>query len=170
MLIRFSLVMLVALSMIGCATTRPVETLPTDPGSFQLTDSELRESFPEIDEYEEGFRGFSHNIPPVEQLIDQWGEPDRKRKDYVYAVIVGATLVGSAFLLSPGVTLLGGGIMLAVRPTLPEYYYWIKGDYCIEVVVDATFDSSYEKVLSHWEWFRLDQDDDLPDECSVTPE
>jgi hypothetical protein len=149
----------------GCTTSRPFNDIPTESYSFNLSKDQLQNQYPEIQKYEKRFRGFSPNTPLIQELISKWGEPDKKRKKMSYPLLMGGTLGGCSALFGPIPALAAGGAAIAIRPYVPEYYYWHKENYCIEAILDKTIDHGYKKRMISWQWYDLRTKNEIPEEC-----
>lgn len=152
------------LCLSACTTIQPFTTLPISPSTFTLPSDQLRERFPDIAEYENRSRGLSANTPLAQSLIYTWGEPRQKKLRYGYLAGMGAGLVGAGILAGPLPALAAGVVVATIRPAIPTYYYWRKGNYCIEALVDKTIDQGYKRRMLYWTWYEHSAEG-LPEEC-----
>lgn len=60
----------------GCATSRLLGAIPKEPQDFNLPVEELKAKFPEIAVYEKKDFSLGYRTP-VQDVIDQWGEPNK---------------------------------------------------------------------------------------------
>jgi hypothetical protein len=44
------------------------------------------------------------------------------------------------------------GVAFAIRPDIPETYYYEKGEHCIMVQFDRTFVTGYRQYMHSWKW------------------
>jgi len=79
--------LVVAVIFSGCASTNSFNKIPTEVSSFQLPKDQLKQQYPDIQEYENEFRGLNVNTPLVQELIDAWGEPDKKKIRISYPLV-----------------------------------------------------------------------------------
>lgn len=157
--------LVVAVIFSGCASTNSFNKIPTEVSSFQLPKEQLKQQYPDIQEYEKNFRGLNANTPLVQELIDAWGEPDKKKIRISYPLAIGGALLGSAVLFGPVPALVGGAAVIVIRPYAPEYYYWRKENYCIEAYIDKTFDQGYKKRVLSWKWYENNDKTPSPEIC-----
>ena len=122
----------------GCATVNSFNSLPRNPSEFELSQDELEEKYPDIQEYKKRFRGLSFNTPLVQELVSLWGEPESKTKHWSYFTGMGGALAFSAIVLEAGAVAITStaGIVLLIRPYPPESYIWNKN----RIGVKSTFD------------------------------
>jgi hypothetical protein len=132
----------------GCATTRPIGFFPTKDEEYLLPKKELVKKYPEITVYEKTWRGPFTNYPPKQNIIKLLGEPTKTRLGWEYPLIMGGTLL--VLHSSPIVW----GIVIAIRPDIPQSYYYEKGNYCIVVSIDRTIASFYSQYMSSWKWME----------------
>lgn len=162
----------------GCITTNNFQDIPKEPHEFRLPPSELHSKYPEINAYERSFWGFSINTPLATDLISAWGEPKEKTKDWGYVAGMGAALVYIGATSSAGATIFITGLVVAIRPSPPVRYYWVKENYCIEAYIDnavlvendnAFSGQPYAKRVVSWKWHSLeDSETSKIKECSET--
>lgn len=155
--------------MLGCATTLPFEKLPQSLDAFQKTPEQIRQEYPEIQEYEK-FRGvFFVNTPYVKELTVRWGEPQKIRKNWDYFSETGILLAGGLAinLFSPTAALIAAGIGVTINPFPSEHYFWIKGNYCIEAAIDGSIVGQYKKRVVRWKWHDILSGKEIPKECKI---
>jgi hypothetical protein len=162
---KYCLLCLVTVFLAGCITTAPIQKLPTTLEAFRAPPDQLRAEYPEIAEYEKTIRILEINIPYANQLVTAWGEPDQKKTDWLYPGTMGAFLVGSGFVFGPAPALITAGMIFAIRPFPFEYYYWRKGDYCIEARIDRAILHAYKESLVYWKWHHMSDGKEIPTEC-----
>lgn len=137
----------------GCATSRPLGAIPKEPQDFILPFAELKAKFPELAVYEKKDFSLGYRTP-VQDVIDQWGEPNNKSVQWwrPHGLALPALIVGG--VASGGIEgpLIGAGIVLGMFPVPVMVYIWEKGDYLIDVYVDSSILGGYMKRLWYWEW------------------
>ncbi|MDH4027335.1 MAG: hypothetical protein OEU95_00705 [Nitrospirota bacterium] len=150
----------------GCATTiNSFNRIPVEPSEFRQTRDGLDMQYPDIKKYEKRFLEWNSNTPPARDLIEKWGEPNYKKIEASYPLSMGGILAVGAIAAGPVPSLITGVTVVAIRPYIPEYYYWRKGDYCIETYIDKTIEHGYKKRLLYWKWYDLRTMDEVPKEC-----
>ncbi|MBI5891780.1 MAG: hypothetical protein HZB47_14120 [Nitrosomonadales bacterium] len=130
----------------GCASTTAFTSLPKDEHEFLLPKAQLTEKYTEIPAYEKRWRGFAKQNPTEQSLISELGEPRATRRNWLSPIVLVAT--GIAIHAQPIVW----AIVIAIRPDVPETYYFRKGNYCVEAHMDRSIVSQYSKSMSSWEW------------------
>lgn len=138
------LIILVLLT--GCASTTSFTSLPKTDNEFLLDKAKLSANYPEISTYEKHWRGFSKEYPTEQSLISELGEPHETKRYWLYPIVVVAVAV--AIHAQPIVW----GIVIAIRPDIPETYYFKKGNYCVEARMDRTIFDSYRSHMAWWDW------------------
>lgn len=164
-LLKYCIMCLFCVLLSGCITTSPIQKLPISSEAFQSPHDQLRVEYPEIAEYEKAFRGFKSTTLYEKQFIADWGTPDNVKTDWSYAGYMGAATVGCGLVFGPVPTIITAGIVVAIRPYPPEYYYWRKDDYCIEAKFDHTLVGAYRNRLIYWRWHHMSDGKGVPAEC-----
>ncbi len=132
----------------GCTTNKPLTALPESNDEYSLSVEELSEKYPDIPKYEKTWRGFKPNHPPEENIVEHLGEPDYKKRNWWYPIVMAGTLVVI------GADPLFWGFILALRPNIPEIYYYEKGNHCIKIPMDRSIATKYQQRMISWEWLN----------------
>jgi hypothetical protein len=143
---KYLLCLLVFALMTGCASTTTFTALPKEEQEFLLPKQQLSEKYSEIPTYEKRWRGFTKQLPTEQSLISELGEPRATRKNWLSPV---ATVVLLAALQAQPIV---WGLVIAIRPDVPEKYYFKRGNYCVEANMDRTFIGFYTKHMTSWDW------------------
>jgi hypothetical protein len=138
----------------GCSTTKThIGQLPTSLVEFQQPLNEIEDKYPEVKKFNGAFRCGILNMqcdhfgvfsmPPMDELIDLWGEPDE--------------IKGSIWNLNI--------INVPLHPA--QTYIWYKGDYRIEVTTDSPAVFSYKPHMWYWKWYQMDNTSEHKSDSTV---
>ena len=157
MLVRGLIIIAMFALSTGCAShsSTHFDSFPTTLTEFELCPEDLRAKYSDINRfdgpYTHGFFGSIYSLPPIEELIKEWGDPDQKRiswwnlEDPVYTAAIG---IGFGW---PGAVTAGLAVFsLVAIPT--SIYTWNKGHYSINCVVDHPMAFGYDPHLDYWRW------------------
>ncbi len=146
---------LLVLAAHGCAT--PFKSIPKSDDDFRLPPAELTQRFTDVRQYSAEHASVQvFNFPVAEELISNWGPPDKSTVPTVnrtlqYGMV--ADFSGIALWASGGVldiflpaTVFIGYMMLTQTP---EKLTWNKADYSVDV--HTVKQSGAQRVLS-WDW------------------
>lgn len=143
---RIFLVIFLSIFIVGCATNKPLTSLPESVADYSLSRNNLTNSFPEIASYEERWRGFSPNFPTEKNLVDRLGEPKKIKRAWWEAIF----MVG--YLAAISADPIVWAIAFALRPYPTKTYFFEKGSYCVEAKIDKSISTGYESRMISWAW------------------
>ncbi|MBI5140713.1 MAG: hypothetical protein HZA20_00800 [Nitrospirae bacterium] len=147
-----AMLLVVLLSLSGCATTNDFKSLPKDADDFKMPYSELVEKYPEIKIYEDASN--TNNRPLASYLIKEWGEPVDIKTDHTLDFEIGAELTAFAVLgVFPVYASVGAFLLYKVEIPSPHIYKWEKGDYVVKAkMLRPLFYLEGEAKMLSWQW------------------
>jgi len=148
--IRHLSISLAVMGLSGCLTHPPLESIPVTTADFSLPPEEIKTTYPEIRKYDTQFGEASLAYPPVEQLIEAWGEPDaiseQTREHYLAAAGGGLFFLNSPVLMASLFTI---GVF---STDAPRQYQWKKENYHIDVIVRKQQNADF---VDSWQWRHI---------------
>jgi len=158
-LVVFAPLLLMVLFGPGCITTKNFESIPIDGAEFELPYQEITAKYPDILRYEglgmSRFSWLSINSPLAQNLIEQWGNPDKMTTEWSYYPRTAFDLALVGVLVGGGEPLaITAGVVGIIRPLPPKTYVWQKGNYCIAARIDRSF-LTYRETIARWKWIEM---------------
>lgn len=146
-----AILLVVLLSLSGCATTNDFKSLPKDADDFKRPYSELVEKYPEIKLYEDASN--TNNRPLASYLVKGWGEPVDIETDHEMDYWIGAEMTALAVLgVFPVNASVGAFLIYKIEVPSPQIYKWEKGDYVVKATMFRPPFRLGEPRMTKWQW------------------
>jgi len=167
MLLRVTITSLILIILSGCTSVAKLGQLPLNEDDYLLSKEELVSKYPEIDRYEYKLKTAYYStclfcsyeyvesmeppddssLPRKEDVLDVFGKPYGIKGGYILHTVIAGGLIVSGFGPVSAVA-----IPLLAEPTYKRWYFFEKGNYCVEVTFTRTVKTKYKSLMKGWNW------------------